>query len=141
MVCLKSGSKQSSRSKSKDRVKKYGIATRAQPSSSMWLNILEGYVWYGEGCGISFYGLSFNFLERKSMNKTELSAQATKNEFVKSIHNWLMKTLQRYNKEEYSDCFVIEGSSIMCTLPSNYFDLYTIPEGIKIEMKFVVKKG
>lgn len=75
------------------------------------------------------------------MEKKELSAQATKTEFVKSIHNWLMNTLEQYGKEEYQKCFTIEGSSIICQLPDNYFDLYTIPANTKIEMKFVVKKN
>lgn len=75
------------------------------------------------------------------MEKEKLSTQAAKNEFVKSIHNWLMNTLRQNGKEEYSDCFTIEGSSIMCSLPSNYFDRYDIPAGIKIEMKFIAKKG
>lgn len=75
------------------------------------------------------------------MDKKELSAQAAKTEFVKSIHNWLMNTLKQNGKEEYSDCFTIEGSSIMCNLPDNYFNLYTIPTNMKIEMKFIVKKS
>ena len=74
------------------------------------------------------------------MNKEILSTQAAKNEFVKSIHNWLMNTLRQNGKEEYNNCFTIEGSSIMCSLPSNYFDRYDIPAGIKIEMKFIAKK-
>lgn len=75
------------------------------------------------------------------MEKKELSAQATKTEFVKSIHNWLMETLDRKNKQEYKDCFTIDGSSIICQLPDNYFNLYTIPANTKIEMKFIVKKN
>ena len=75
------------------------------------------------------------------MAKKELSAQQAKFEFVKSIHNWLMNTLERNNKSEYKDCFSVEGSSIMCKLPENYFDLYSIPSNLKIEMKFTVKKG
>lgn len=75
------------------------------------------------------------------MKKEMLSSQATKNEFVKSIHNWLMNTLRQNNKEEYSDCFKIEGSSIMCYLPTNYFNMYDIPADTKIEMKFISKKS
>ena len=74
------------------------------------------------------------------MGKKELSAQGAKNEFVKSIHHWLMNTLKQNGKEEYQNCFTIEGSSIMCQLPQNYFDLYDIPANTKIEMKFVSKK-
>ena len=73
--------------------------------------------------------------------KKELSAQQAKAEFVKSIHNWLMRPLKQNDKEEYSDCFTIDGSSIMCQLPDNYFDNFSIPSGLKIEMKFIVKKG
>lgn len=75
------------------------------------------------------------------MSKEMLSAQATKNEFIKSIHRWLMNTLEQNGKKEYSDCFTIEGSSIMCKLPDNYFDLFAIPSNTKIEMKFTVKKN
>lgn len=75
------------------------------------------------------------------MGKKELSAQSAKNEFVKSIHYWLMKTLEKNGKEEYSNCFTIEGSSIMCQLPPNYFDMYDIPVNTKIEMKFISKKN
>lgn len=75
------------------------------------------------------------------MTKKELSSVGAKNEFVKSIHHWLMETLKRNGKEEYSDCFTIEGSSIICKLPDNYFDLYSIPADTKIEMKFISKKS
>ena len=75
------------------------------------------------------------------MEKKALSAQQAKTEFVKSIHHWIMETLQKKDKSEYSDCFTIEGSSIMCQLPDDYFNLYSIPSGLKIEMKFVVKKN
>lgn len=75
------------------------------------------------------------------MDKKELSAQATKTEFVKSIHHWLINTLKQNGKEEYSDCFTIEGSSIMCQLPADYFNLYSIPANTKIEMKFISKKS
>ena len=57
------------------------------------------------------------------MNKKTLSVNATKAEFVKSIHNWLMNTLEKNNKADYKDCFTIEGSSIICQLPQDYFNL------------------
>jgi len=75
------------------------------------------------------------------MEKKELSAQAAKAEFIKSIHHWLMNTLERNEKSEYKDCFTIEGSSIMCQLPADYFNLYSIPANTKIEMKFISKKS
>ena len=75
------------------------------------------------------------------MNKEILSAQATKNEFVKSIHHWLMNTLEHNNKEQYKDCFKIEGSSIICSLPVDYFSMFDIPAYTKIEMKFISKKN
>ena len=75
------------------------------------------------------------------MDKKELSAQATKAEFIKSIHNWLMNTLKQLGREEYQKCFKIEGSSIICELPDNYFDNYEIPSGTRIEMKFITKKS
>lgn len=74
------------------------------------------------------------------MIKKELSSTAAKAEFIKSIHSWLMKTLKQNDKEEYSNCFIIEGSSIMCYLPEIYFDKFIIPENTKIEMKFISKK-
>lgn len=75
------------------------------------------------------------------MKKEKLTAQATKNEFVKSIHKWLMNTLSAHGNEQYQDCFKIEGSSIICTLPENYFYDFEIPAGTKIEMKFIAKKS
>lgn len=74
------------------------------------------------------------------MNKT-LTAAKTKTEFINSIYKWLMNTLETNNKAEYKDCFVIEGSSIICNLPVNYFNMHTIPENTKIEMKFITKKS
>ena len=73
--------------------------------------------------------------------KEMLNANKTKAEFVKSIHNWLMLTLEQNGKEEYKNCFTIEGSSIMCELPTNYFNSFDIPTGTKIEMKFISKKS
>lgn len=75
------------------------------------------------------------------MKQKELSTQAAKTEFVNSIYNWLQRTLKEMGNEQYSDCFTLEGSSIMCKLPTNYFSRYTIPEGTKIEMKFISKKS
>lgn len=75
------------------------------------------------------------------MEKKVLTANETKAEFVKSIYNWLMKTLEDNDFSEYKSCFQIEGASIMCNLPENYFNLYTIPRGTKIEMKFITKKS
>lgn len=74
-----------------------------------------------------------------------ISSTKAKSEFVKSIYNWLMNTLKTNgNLEEYGHCFKIEGSSIMCELPSNFFNFginhFTIPENTKIEMKFISKK-
>lgn len=77
----------------------------------------------------------------KHMKKTSLSAQATKKEFINSIHHWLMNTLETNGKSEYKDNFYIQDSSIMCELPTCYFDKFEIPEGMKIEMKFTVKKS
>jgi hypothetical protein len=73
--------------------------------------------------------------------KEVLNANKTKAEFVKSIHNWLMRTLEQNNKTEYKNCFTIEGSSIMCELPTDYFNNFEIPAGTKIEMKFISKKS
>lgn len=73
--------------------------------------------------------------------KEVLSANKTKAEFIQSIHHWLMLTLERNDKEEYKNCFTIEGSSIMCNLPTNYFNNFDIPTNTKIEMKFISKKS
>ena len=75
------------------------------------------------------------------MDKKELSTSAAKAEFIKSIHHWLMRTLEQNGKSEYKDCFTIEGSSIMCQLPQDYFNLYSIPANTKIEIKFISKKS
>lgn len=75
------------------------------------------------------------------MDKEKLGPNATKAQFVKSIHRGLLKLLKDMGNEKYADCFKIEGSSIICNLPSNYFNLYDIPENTKIEMKFITKKS
>jgi hypothetical protein len=48
--------------------------------------------------------------------------------------------LKTKGKEEYNDCFKVEGSSIMCNLPQEYFAAFEIPKDVKIEMKFILKK-
>ena len=73
--------------------------------------------------------------------KEVLNSTKAKAEFIQSIHHWLMLTLERNGKEEYKDCFTIDGSSIMCNLPTNYFNNFDIPAGTKIEMKFISKKS
>lgn len=73
--------------------------------------------------------------------KEKLNAQETKKKFVESIHTWLMNTLFSHGKEQFQKNFTIKDSSIICELPSCYFNHFEIPEGIKIEMKFTVKKS
>ncbi len=73
--------------------------------------------------------------------KTHLNAQETKKKFVNSIHRWLNNTLKANGHEEFQKNFYIQDSSIMCELPACYFNDAEIPEGIKIEMKFTVKKS
>lgn len=73
--------------------------------------------------------------------KEVLNSTKAKAEFIQSIHHWLMLTLERNGKEEYKDCFTIEGSSIMCQLPEDYFNMFDIPANTKIEMKFISKKS
>lgn len=75
------------------------------------------------------------------MKKEKLSSARAKTEFVQSIHRWLMKTLEERGHEDCKNCFTVEGSSIMCELPTFFFDRYEIPENTKIEMKFVLKKS
>ncbi len=73
--------------------------------------------------------------------KEILNSTKAKAEFIQSIYHWLMLTLERNGKEEYKNCFTIEGSSIMCNLPVNYFNNFDIPTDTKIEMKFISKKS
>lgn len=73
--------------------------------------------------------------------KEVLNSTKAKAEFIQSIHHWLMLTLERNGKEAYKNCFTIEGSSIMCNLPTNYFNNFDIPTDTKIEMKFISKKS
>lgn len=73
--------------------------------------------------------------------KKDLSAQGLKMEFIKSIHSWLVDTLEKRGNGEYKDNFVVEGSSIMCHIPENFFANFNVPEGTVIEMKFVAKKS
>ncbi len=75
------------------------------------------------------------------MDKKILKPQEAKKEFINSIHNWLMRTLEERDNVEYQKNFYIQDSSIMCELPTCFFNSYDIPEGIKIEMKFTVKKS
>lgn len=70
-----------------------------------------------------------------------LNTQETKKEFINSIFNWLQNTLATNGHAEYADMFQVENSSIMCDLPQNFFSNFEIPEGTKIEMKFIAKKG
>lgn len=77
---------------------------------------------------------------KPAANKEKISATAAKAKFVESIYSWLIATLKKVGNGDYKDMFTIEGSSIMCNLPSNYFSRYEIPEGMRIEMKFI-KKG
>lgn len=72
--------------------------------------------------------------------KQTLNAQAAKKEFVKSIHNWLTRTLDERGHGQFKENFLLQDSSIMCEIPSCFFDNFEIPEGLKIEMKFTVKK-
>lgn len=74
------------------------------------------------------------------MIKKMLKPQEAKKEFISSIHNWLMNTLDKNGKEKFKKNFYIQDSSIMCELPTCYFNNFDIPEGVKIEMKFTVKK-
>ena len=73
--------------------------------------------------------------------KEALGANATKSMFVSSIYNWLIATMKKVGNGDYTDMFKVEGSSIICNLPDNYFSRYSIPAGTKIEMKFIAKKG
>ena len=73
--------------------------------------------------------------------KKVLNAQNAKKEFVKSIHKWLTNTLEANGHSEFKENFYIQDSSIMCELPTCYFNDFEIPEGMKIEMKFTVKKS
>lgn len=74
-------------------------------------------------------------------DKRVLNATETKKEFIESIHNWLMNTLEKLNRSEYKKCFTIDGSSIMCDLPPEYFTYFEIPENTRIEMKFITKRN
>ena len=74
------------------------------------------------------------------MKKELLTPTKAKNEFVNSIFKWLIDTLKKNGHEKDVSMFTKEGSSIMCTLPSYFFDKYEVPEGTRIEMKFIAKK-
>lgn len=75
------------------------------------------------------------------MENEILNVTQTKQKFLDSIYRGLMRLLEENGKPEYKDCFYIEGMSIMCNVPDDYFDNYAIPQGTKIEMKFINKKG
>ena len=75
------------------------------------------------------------------MAKKMLSSTAAKAKFMDTIYNLIVYTLKKKNKDEYVDCFVKDGSSIMCHLPADFFMNFDIPADTTIEMKFVAKKG
>ena len=75
------------------------------------------------------------------MKKEVLTVQAAKNEFVKHFYRYIMKSLKQNGNEQYSECFKMEGSSIICNLPENFFTDYVIPTDTKIEIKFIAKKS
>ena len=74
------------------------------------------------------------------MQKT-LTAAGAKKEFVRAFKRWIDKQLDENQGGNYKDCFVIEGDDKMvCTLPSNFFRDYKIPDNMKLEIKFTNKK-
>lgn len=73
--------------------------------------------------------------------KKHLNANETKREFIQSIHKWLLNTLDERGNGKYKSCFTIQDSSIICNLPEEYFNNFSIPSGTKIEMKFVTKRN
>ena len=79
--------------------------------------------------------------ERKEIimegDKKVYSAQEAKKAFMLSMYNYLQNTLQ---ERDVPNFFTIEGSSIFVDLPENFFTMYEIPKGMRIEMKFVAKK-
>ena len=72
--------------------------------------------------------------------RKKLTATATKSKFIESIYSWLIATLKLAGNGDYSNIFKVEGSSIICNIPDDYFQGFAIPEGVKIEMKFISKK-
>jgi len=73
--------------------------------------------------------------------KQSLSANETKLKFVQSVHTFIMQVFEKEGFTQYQDCFKLEGSSIMCYLPENFFTEFSIPANTKIEMKFITKKS
>lgn len=69
-----------------------------------------------------------------------LNANETKKEFVQSVYLALQKILKDNGNEAYLNMLRIEGSSIMFDLPPEYFNVYSIPENTRIEMKFISKR-
>lgn len=74
------------------------------------------------------------------MKNEVLTATKIKGRFVDTIYRMIMYMLKINKNEVYQDCFKVEGSSIMCSLPSNFFHDNEIPEGTRIEIKFIMKK-
>ena len=77
---------------------------------------------------------------KKMLEKKDLSAQGAKTEFINDIYSFMMKVLDDKGKSQYKECFVRDGSSIMCNLPADYFNFFNIPENTRIEIKFIAKK-
>lgn len=74
-------------------------------------------------------------------NKRTLNATQTKQAFIESIHKGLIKILNDNGNGKYAKMFTIDGNSIICNLPSEYFTWAEIPEGTKIAMNFVTKRN
>lgn len=76
------------------------------------------------------------------MAKSLLNATATKTMFLKRVAGILQAAVDKSpNADRLQNLFVVEGSSIMCNIPDDFFELYEIPANTKIEMKFVTKKA
>lgn len=74
------------------------------------------------------------------MKKEKLGQQAAKKKFVESVCRNLNELLRLNKHEDRIGMFSVQDSSIFCDIPADFFRDYEIAP-MRIEMKFVVKKG
>lgn len=73
------------------------------------------------------------------MQKEKLKPQDAKKRFMETVRKNILAKLDERGRD-CEDLFVVQGGSIICELPSDFFSNYELPPGFKIEMKFIAKQ-
>lgn len=72
--------------------------------------------------------------------KEAITQQAAKKKVIESVYKSLVKQLADNGHAGRETMFTMQDNSIFIDLPADFFQLYTFPEGTRIEMKFTVKR-